>query len=749
MIEFLRGVFDAIALGFVKLYKSGVFWWDHICKEFNNTENNSLIWLVYIILFTGFFIILINYIIKTIKFRKLVNWISKNIFLTATVIWIFGVAIYIVGFCENWLNGLAVVPRAIISSFKMFVVSNDLARVCDNLRADAIYMTIFTLVHFLAAFVSSMFVFKLVGYRFNAWNKIRRYKKIHDKSNKVHIFWGINEPSLLLAENIRKNYVNETIIFIDIDEEDNNCSSKKMSFNMVLNNITVSDHEMARIESIKGALIDHCYNGPASIETPKGNDMFAILHLKDIGEIVENSKTVNHYFLSSDEKKNFQGALNLQNDYRVKKTEFVMHIHARKNANNEIFDHYSLYEEEKNRINIKIIDSAYLSIQSLKKNDNHLPVKYIKFDKKTGLVSSPFTSLIVGFGGTGQEAFKFLYEFSAFVDKDMKKSKFKCYAVDKNMKEIAGLIRAKMPAIGDDELSLINTSVDSEEFWNQIKSIIDDLNYVVITMNNDVSGMSFAVNLFKYALRYRSQERPKLKIMIRCYDHSIEQRMSEVRDCLNKSTKNINVKLDIFGTMKDLYNCDNIISDTTLEEAMEFHRVYENSKLEAKEQWEKDFVKDDNTSAIEKTINEVKINKGIEMSRFHAIYDINRRISQNISNSLHCSTKMILMGLDSDEERLKLFYYYANSRKEKSIKYNCCKENAQLLQNMAMVEHERWIASHKLMGYIDNPQSDFVKKYHCCICPWEYLNEETQSYDCNVVDTTIKLAYNNITKKNN
>ena len=86
-------------------------------------------------------------------------------------------------------------------------------------------------------------------------------------------------------------------------------------------------------------------------------------------------------------------------------------VHARRSANNEIFDHYSQYDEESHRMKIKIVDSAYLSVATLKQDERTLPVNCIKIDQSTGLVDSPFTALIVGFGATGQEAFKFLYEY--------------------------------------------------------------------------------------------------------------------------------------------------------------------------------------------------------------------------------------------------------------------------------------------------------------------------------------------------
>ena len=95
-------------------------------------------------------------------------------------------------------------------------------------------------------------------------------------------------------------------------------------------------------------------------------------------------------------------------------------------------------------------------------------------------------------------------------------------------------------------------------------------------------------------------------------------------------------------------------------------------------------------------------------------------------------------------DRLKLFNSY--TRTPHSVTYHCNEEDANLLYNIALVEHERWIASHKLMGYTFSSTTDYVKKHHKCMCDFDQLDVETQSYDCNVVDTTIKLAYNEATE---
>lgn len=695
-------------------------------EELKTIEWGSIVlWVIFFIIFT---ILLTALLCKS----KLVEKLSRHILSLSIFVWIGGVIVYIVGFYSNHVNGFSVVLRAIVSSFKMFVVSNDLARIPEGLRENTSYMSVFSFLHFSAAFIMFLFIFKMIGYKVKSSIRLIIHRIFKSKNKVVHLFWGVNEASVLLAEDISGNHSTETIIFVDIDNESEDSSQKKTTLSQITNTITIKNSEIARLDGIN-AFVDHCYYGPAAIKSDKAKDIFNSLHLKTIGGIVTKSSKVYFYFLSEDESQNIVGALNLQKDRRLQTmgcNESTIYIHARRNANNEVFDHYSQYDSESERIKIKIIDSAYLSVATLKQDESALPVNCVKKNQSTGLVDSSFNALIVGFGGTGQEAFKFLYEYSAFVGSDKKRNPFKCYAIDEKMNKFAGLIRENMPAIGDEELSLIQASVNSEEFWCKVSDIITELNYVVIALNDDAIGLSLAVNIFKYALRKRSTSEPMLKIMIRCYNNSNEKRMLEVANNLNQSIEGANIEIRLFGQEKKLYTCDTILSDDTLKEAMEFNRVYENSELSAKDQW--------NVNFGEKAILDMMTRK--KMSRYHVIYDINRRIAQNISNSLHNRTKMILMGFDTTEQ-LRLYYGYVKSRQFGSTEYVCHTDDKELLINMAMVEHERWIASHKLMGYTYAPENDYVKKHHRCLCPWDDLDEMTQSWDCNVVDTTIKMAY--------
>ena len=739
----------------VPVANDSILWRDFVkelfCINSTGTEFKELVfpdtrfrWLFLVIIFG---ILLLCFLREMIRGKsRLIAFVSNNLLLLSGLIWLLGSCLYLFGFFKPSLPWLAVIPRAIISSFKMFTLGHDLARVHSELQVNAWYMSIFSVVHFAAAFVTFVFIFKMIGFKLkSSWNIIKCTWNSRLKDKTVHLFWGVNNASCLLAQDIYKEAQKlsrqDVIIMIDIDEDSNDDSKKKATLNRITNTITITESEMQIFEDIH-ALVDHCYDGPAALtflgenKNSKKINIFKTLHLRRIGKIVERAGKVNCYFLSNDETQNILGALNMSSDWRIKaksSERACAYIHARRDANNEVFDHYSQYDSKSERMKFYLLDSAYLSVAPLKDDVRTLPVNSVRVDLKTGFVKSPFTALLVGFGATGQEAFKFLYEYSAFIGPDLRKTPFKCYAIDENMDRIEGLVRMKMPAITEDELSLIKAKVDSKEFWNKIDTIIRDLNYVVIAMNNDSLGLSLAVNLFKYALLHRAKDLPMLKILVRCYENSNVLRMKEVVTNLNKSIDGQNVELQIFGEACKIYACHTIMSYVTLRDAKEFNSVYENSKVSADEQWTENFGQDKVTAFMKK--------KGV--SRYHAIYDINRRIAQNVSNVLHGRTKLLLMGLGESDlsDRFKLFYGYVNSRKNLTTKYKCGDEDAQLLRNMAIVEHERWIAAHKLMGYSYASKTDYVKKYHECMCPFDELDEEIQSYDCNVVDTTIKLAY--------
>lgn len=727
---------------------------------------------IWSVVFLGCLVLVIVLIVcvKGKVFKKL----SKNLLQYSFAVWVIGVILYIAGFYSPNLTFLSVIPRAIISSFKMFVVSNDLARVNENLREVEIYMILFSATHFIAAFITFMFIFRLIGFKVRSWFNIIRCKNklLRDKNEITHLFWGVNEESLLLAEDIRKNEKtqNDIIIFIDIDKEDDDSSQKKVSFSSITNTITISNTEKERLEKIE-ALVDHCYNGPAYVDTSNECNIFKSLHLRSVGQIIERSAKRYFYFLSDDQNLNILGALNLKVDKKIPKSRiFVL---AQRYKFQEIYENYSKINGDDTSKKIEVIDSSYLSVHTLINDKNNLPINFVDIDPDTAKATSPFTSLIIGFGSTGQELFKYLYEFASFVGPDNKKNPFKCYALDRKMNEKRGLIRTSMPEI-EDELELIQDTVNSQTFWDNIAKWISELNYIAITLNDDKLSLSLGVALFKYAVRYRINE-SRLRIVIRLYDSSNDDTMRKIVETLSESVKNENIKISIFGSKKDFLRYDNIIYEENLSRAKVFNYRYETIRIQheikqilEKLELHKQGIKiiepeeeqkrlgklDSEKQELEKrtvgeqwsfnfgsdAVNDLKEAKAI--SKYHAINEINRRINQNILNALHITTKEILLNIAGDrdkKEKLELFSNYIDYKLGIGSLPKISQKDIDKLETIAMVEHERWVASHKLLGYRSGENKDFVKMIHKDIRPWEELSEGIKLYDYIIVKTTIDM----------
>ena len=150
-------------------------------------------------------------------------------------------------------------------------------------------MVAFSLLHFAAAFISFVFIFRMIGYKIKSSLRIIIHRYFFAKNKVVHLFWGINEASCLLAEDISVKKKTETIIFIDVDEDSEENSQKKVSLSHIMNSMTIKKSEIYRLDEVK-ALVDHCYYGPAGIKNNKREDIFRILQLRNNGGIVKKSK---------------------------------------------------------------------------------------------------------------------------------------------------------------------------------------------------------------------------------------------------------------------------------------------------------------------------------------------------------------------------------------------------------------------------------------------------------------------------
>lgn len=734
--------------------------------------------------FAGLAVFILLCVVFRSTWKKVVDFLSHRLLIASLIVLIAGFWVYTWGYYNPELGWYSVIPRSVISSFRMFVVVHDLARVDKELFTNDFYMACFSLTHFAAALLTFLMIFKLVGFRLFSIIRliILQWRFRFCSKAPIHVFWGINEESLLLAESIKARgekdsaIKDDRIIFVSIVKDSADMPRQKATLVSVIDVVTLRNRELERLDKID-ALVDNCHNGPSSVQPSENRedelptDVFGSLRLRVLRKIVARAEAVNFYLLSDDEEQNVSGALNLQNDKTVTSRDKVkIYVHARKTINAELFDSYAQYVEQKDNVveesiadmysndngqsktykpSVKLVDSAYKSVKRLKeKIPGCLPVDCVEYDYRTGLVNSPFTSLIVGFNATGQEAFKYLYEHGTFIGPNKEKLPFKCYAVDQNMTAIEGIITSKVGYVIDSkELELINAEVNSKVFWDTVELIINDLNYAVIALNNDELGLQLAVNLFKLALRKRDNKLP-LKIALRCYDSRNIRMMHKAEKNLNESIEDSeinNVSLTVFGDQSKIFDYESVLSDSSLEKAKVYNLEYaktsgdgfENS---AEKQWQASFGSE--------AVNNLLGKEASHGSLYHAKYELLCQIEQNFANVAHAKTKLRLMGVENDDKKLKALLEIARNRKSKTTDYRCDNaEYAELLHNMALLEHERFISARHLKGFVYAEEKDFVKKYHDCLCPLEKLDELKQSYDCNVIDTTLRLEAENEKEK--
>lgn len=124
---------------------------------------------------------------------------KKRKFLVDNLKWIAG-TVFIAGFLIYWYafneggsdsNSIALAFRSALSSMEMFASHSDLLEVPKELHHDPFYMTIFSVIHFLAVIVSAVFIIKLLGFRFISWVRLCMANLSRKKKCRLFIFWGV------------------------------------------------------------------------------------------------------------------------------------------------------------------------------------------------------------------------------------------------------------------------------------------------------------------------------------------------------------------------------------------------------------------------------------------------------------------------------------------------------------------------------------------------------------------------------
>lgn len=554
----------------------------------------------------------------------------------------------------------------------------------------------FLILYGMAVLTSVFAAFHFLSRRLYTWMWLRK----QTAESNAHIFVGINDASKSLAADIK----NGQVIFIDIPKQDG------------LQSVSIKD------------MIERFFK---TGEKQGWLENYVVLRAgKGIGKIKEwlAEPTTTVYLLSDDQAANI---VDLEKLWEHKDTlQCKIYCHAKKEG---IVNRYDSITDSKDRITF--VDSSFLAVEALKKQDSKLPVNYVKIatdnKRKLGYVESSFNCAVIGFGETGKEAMKFLYEFGAFPTATNGKAPFKCHIFDGNLDKELGefgvdINTLKSPVAQDSEFETHPYYVGTSAFRTEISSIVRDLNYVVVSLGDDSLNIETALSIAECALAEGKPLDEHFCIAVRLTAIS---KLNE--DTIAEANKTFGNWIKIFGLPEDIWKLS-IISNEDHDAAA--RKFYESYKMHS------DVLNSGLKYDLDPTWDERE--KMLCEGTYEKRCEIRRKRAQDFSNSLHVTTKRKLCE-GYDTHKTKVVDQILDANKGDDGKVHCKGDYCEILEHLAVCEHLRWEASHMIMGYRpvakDGDPTDEMKKLHKYIKPYSLLPEHIKHFDWLVVKNSLKI----------
>lgn len=699
---------------------------------------------------------------------------QRNLILLARImvwIWCCGWVIFFVaiGIGKQPHVGAEVLLRSAVASLDLFLMDID-SNILDAIQSHDVLKGMIACASFAAVICTAALIMSLILARLMAHLHINHIK-IDDIHNHVYMFFGINDASKLLANDIYEKDPYSVIIFVENSLVGESEEDKTDGWKNIVNMFTHRHKTFTDVdENERRALaIANCSICSLDMET---TDVLGNIGLETIKRILRDltmtkGGQLDIFLLSADGDTNVRSTSILVKDSMIGSNSYktTIHCHARRNGINKIIEDMGVAPEK--HIEVKIVDSSHLAIEFLKSEESNHPVNFVNVetldDSNPGSVNSPFISLIMGLGETGQEAMSFLYEFGAFVNENASakksfRSPFKCYVVDKDIEQIEGSLIASLPGVkikkcgnnsSDALINFYSYDFHSTEFYEEVLSkIAKELNYVVVAIGDDELNMSVAVDILRYVRRHRDNL-SNFCIYVRAYEKGPFKHIKEIANHYNERLGE--TKIVLFGHNEEIYTYELIVKDKYLEDGKNYYETYRSLNIDPAND-EGSWKKRHNDTLCNK-----KNTKWVNMSK------LRRKESQDRSNALHAHTKMRLLAKAIGDDNVNNFIDKVLGNRvgrQSSIEYKGLNDNEnRLMLNLAMCEHLRWNAAHEMLGYVNNNithECDELRKMHNCLKPWEQLDKESDAvsyiddykvFDYGVVETTFKLEKDKIRNK--
>ena len=307
-----------------------------------------------------------------------------------------------------------------------------------------------------------------------------------------------------------------------------------------------------------------------------------------------------------------------------------------------------------------------------------MPFNYVKkavdaSGAPLGYVTEGLHALVIGFGNTGQEAVRFLYEFGNFVGKDMNQAPLSLKVYDPTLETNLGAFLESAPQLKDDKcFSWCSESAGSVNFWQEFAK--ERFNYIIVAMDDGPQNLQMGVSLLQAAAR-AGQDLSSMLILMRYWQESAKTReiVQSYNEAFGASV------LHCFGNTQDIWTTD-VISGRGLKKVAQLFD--ENRKaLGINETWE------ERKERLSKPGKDHLQNQ-LQLRREQAI---------DVARAAYLPT----------------FYAFAPKGQP----------NSEQMQYLAALEHLHWVNALAVMGYSDGALNDLVK-HHPDMRPYTALQND-------------------------
>lgn len=618
-----------------------------------------------------------------------------------------GFVVYTIGYLHGGTANslIALVIRSFLSTFHMFFLHSDLLEVCEEMHHDKVYMTFFSLIHFLAFLISFLVVVQLFGTHFLSWIRLKCAAP-----RRSYLFFGLNGASVTLATSLLERKERKRFVVV-LDKKGKGKELKGGHSGDKESSAAERENRESLLERLGKTnvlLLNRVYSENTTFREA------GIRKLLKRGE-------ARLFLLSGDTAYNIRLALTMTDEIRNGRNyRAAITLYVR--VDDEGMAGLLETQTCPDNVEIRIVNPAQLSALELIRN--YPPVDYVRPDPAKAVATKDFTAMILGFGETGSNVLRALTEHGQFIG-----AEFRVTVVDKDLDGRLGTFESRYPGMKHYKIDYVSADVNSVAFWEVLRTKLDTLDYLVISLGDSSRNIQAATDIERFICRNTGRE----------IDLFVKADGDSLRSYAALSALLPSGRIHTFGAESTIYTENLIVNEVWWTLAKKMHRYYclqkETSQAKSSSPKASSFLNRKallrKNRSLQKKIpipesglpemtrhfpsdgNTSEATTGMKWERLPEV----RKLS-NLSAALHLVTKLKLVGLSPEMIR---------DQHHKAGFLDLLGEGR--LNNLAKGEHLHWNATLFAHGWDiwreipggASENKDEKRKLHACLVDWEEL----------------------------